>query len=55
MSKYSGYHPYEDLAKSGYKPEIKYKSSINLLYVWRHTENQICKSGAFFFFELFEF
>jgi hypothetical protein len=24
--------PWEDLAKSGYKPDMKYKSLINLLY-----------------------
>ncbi len=28
----SGNHPWEDLAKSGYKPNMKYKSLIILLY-----------------------
>jgi len=27
----SGNHPYEDLAKFGYKPDMKYKSLNNLL------------------------
>jgi hypothetical protein len=31
----------EYLAKSGYKPEIKYKSLIILLFVWVHNESQI--------------
>jgi hypothetical protein len=43
-------HPYGDLAKSGYKPEIKYKSSIILLYVWLHNENHIYEFGNFYFF-----
>ncbi len=29
--------PQEDLAKSGYKPNVKYKSLIVLLYIWLHT------------------
>jgi hypothetical protein len=33
----SGDHPQEDLAKSGYKSEIKYKSCIILLYIFGHT------------------
>jgi hypothetical protein len=33
--------PKEDLAKSGYKPEIKHKSLIMLLYFWLDPENQI--------------
>jgi hypothetical protein len=40
----------EDLAKSGYKPAIKYKSLTILLYVWLHNENQIYKSGDFYSF-----
>jgi hypothetical protein len=40
----------EDLAKSGYKPAIKYKSLIILLYVWLHNENQIYKSGDIYSF-----
>jgi hypothetical protein len=43
-------HPYGDLAKSGYKPEIKYKSSIISLYVWLHDENHIYEFGNFYFF-----
>ncbi len=38
------------LAKYGYKPEIKYKSLIILLYVWLHNENDIDESGFFLFF-----
>jgi hypothetical protein len=37
----SGYHPEENLAKSGYKPDMKYKPLIILLYFWLHTENQV--------------
>jgi hypothetical protein len=43
-------HLLEDLAKSGYKPAIKYKSLIILLYVWLRNENQIYKSGDFYSF-----
>jgi hypothetical protein len=45
-------HPQEDLAKSGYKPDIKYKPLIILLYVWLHNDNHIYESGDFtsFFF-----
>jgi hypothetical protein len=38
------------LAKSGYKSNMKCKSLINLLYLWLHTENQIYKSGKFYYF-----
>jgi hypothetical protein len=31
--------PQEDLAKYGCNPNMKYKSLINLLYLWLHTEN----------------
>jgi len=34
-------HPLEDLAKSGYEPDIKHESSIALLHSWLLTENQI--------------
>jgi hypothetical protein len=42
----SGGNPYEgvkeeDLAKSGYKMDTKYKSLIILLYLWLHIANQI--------------
>jgi hypothetical protein len=37
----SGNHQKEYLAKSGYKPEIKYKSLIILLFFWLNNENQI--------------
>jgi len=43
-------HWLEDLAKYGYKPEIKYKSLITLLYVWLHNENQIYESNDFYYF-----
>jgi hypothetical protein len=36
-----GNGPYEDLAKSGYKPNMKYKSLITLLYILLHIGNQI--------------
>jgi hypothetical protein len=38
-------HHQEDLAKSGYKPEIKYKSFIIVLHFWLHNENQVNESG----------
>jgi hypothetical protein len=31
----------EDLAKSGYKPDMKYKCLITVLYLWLHTEYKI--------------
>jgi len=34
-------YPKEDLAKSGYKSKIYYKSLIILLYFWLYNENQI--------------
>jgi len=34
------WRPWEDLAKFGYKPEIKYISLIKLHDVWLHDENQ---------------
>jgi hypothetical protein len=37
----SGDYPWEDLAKSGYKPEVKFKNLIILPYFWLHNENQI--------------
>jgi hypothetical protein len=40
-----GDHPWEQLAKSGYKSEIKSKYLIILLYFWLHNENQIIESG----------
>jgi hypothetical protein len=46
----SGNHPYEDLAKSGYQPDIKHKSLITLLYFWLQIENKILKSGNFYLF-----
>ncbi len=43
----SGNHPYAHLVKSGYKPEVKYKSSIILLYFCLHIENQTYESDDF--------
>jgi len=37
----------KDLAKSGYKPNMKYKSFINFLYFWLHIKNRVHKSGYF--------
>jgi len=37
----SGDHPGENLAKSDYKPDIKYKTLIILFYLWLPTQNQI--------------
>ncbi len=42
-------HPKEDLAKFGYKSEMKYKSLSILLYFCLHNENQIYESGDFYF------
>jgi hypothetical protein len=36
-----GDHPREDLAKSGYKPHMTYRTLIILLYLWLHTQNQM--------------
>jgi len=30
----SGFHAQEDLAKSGYKPDLKYQTLFILLYLW---------------------
>ncbi len=35
----NGNHPKEDFGKFGYKPEMKYNSLINLLYLWLQAEN----------------
>jgi hypothetical protein len=37
----SGDCPEEDLAKSGYKSELNYKSLVILLYLWLHNESHI--------------
>jgi hypothetical protein len=37
--KKNGNHHKEDFGKFGYKPEMKYNSLINLLYLWLHTKN----------------
>jgi hypothetical protein len=44
------WRPWEDLAKFGYKPEIKYISLIILHCLWLHDENQTksTKSGDFY-------
>ncbi len=42
--KVSTIHCKEDLAKSGYKLEIKYKILIILLYIWPHNEKTLCSS-----------
>jgi hypothetical protein len=41
-------HPYKDLAKSGYKPDMKCNSQIIVLYSWLNNENQIWKPHDFF-------
>jgi hypothetical protein len=41
LKKKNGDHPWEDLAKSGYKPHAECKSLIILLYLWLHIENQL--------------
>jgi hypothetical protein len=43
-------YPQTDLGKSGYKPDMKYKSLINPLYLWMPDENQISKYGNCDFF-----
>jgi hypothetical protein len=40
----------EDLAKSGYKQETKYKSTITFLYLWLHNESQAYESDGFILF-----
>jgi hypothetical protein len=44
-AKESGDHPSEDLAKSGYKPDMKYKCLISLV---THTEKKIMKNLGIF-------
>jgi hypothetical protein len=44
----SGDHPYENLAKSENKPEMKYKSVIILLYVWLQTKFMNLANFTFF-------
>ncbi len=39
----SGNHSQKDLIKAGYILEMKYKTIINLLYLWLHTQNQTLK------------
>ncbi len=50
------WRPWEDLAKFGYKPEIKYISLIKLHDVWLHDENQTKHTNlmifTIFFFSL---
>jgi hypothetical protein len=36
-----GNHPKEDLATSGYKPDVEYTSLIDLVYSWLHTKTPI--------------
>ncbi len=36
-----GHHPLDDLARSGYKPYLKYRTLIILLCFWLNIENQI--------------
>jgi hypothetical protein len=53
--KTNGDHPHDYLAKSGYKPNMKYTSLINLLYLLLHnTENQN-RNLAIFFLSLSDF
>jgi hypothetical protein len=47
MQKRHDDHPQENLAKSGYYPDMKYKTLIILPYLWLHTENQIQKLFVF--------
>jgi hypothetical protein len=37
----SGDHPWEDLAKSGYKPETNYQSLFIFLYFWLQDDFQV--------------
>jgi hypothetical protein len=42
FKKIDDHRPYfEYLAKSGYKPEMEYKSLVNFQYLWLRTKNQI--------------
>jgi hypothetical protein len=36
----SGNHSQKGLVKAGYIPDMKYKTMINLLYLWLHTQDQ---------------
>ncbi len=40
--------PEEDLEKSGYKLNMKYKSLVILLYIWLHMGTQIIGIWDFF-------
>jgi hypothetical protein len=46
----------EELGKSGYKPNMKHKSSIMLLYFWLHTKTKFRNLVLFHFLvvELFK-
>jgi hypothetical protein len=48
----SGNHPKEDLAKSGYQPNMKYKMFNHPFYIFfaTHEKSKIEKSGGFFTF-----
>jgi hypothetical protein len=46
----SGDYPWDDLAKSGYKPEVKFKNLIILPYFWLHNENHIQESDNILLF-----
>lgn len=43
----TGNHPRKDLATSSYKPNIKIKSLIHLVFLWLHVKNQIKKIWIF--------
>jgi hypothetical protein len=45
----SGNHSKEDLARSGYKPYVKHKTLIILLYFCLHTEKKFKKNLVVFF------
>jgi hypothetical protein len=46
----TGDDPQKDLAKSGYRPKMKFKSLIILLYIWLHAGNQILEACNFYYF-----
>jgi hypothetical protein len=48
----SGNHPKEDLAKSGYQPDMKYKRFNHpfILFFAKHEKSKIEKPGDFYFF-----
>jgi len=48
--KKGGDHPYEDLAKSGYISDIKYKCLTILSFFWLHDKNEMYESGNLYFF-----